>query len=102
MSTNLTDKEIVEMCYIVKSCTNMVDRRYQGKYDKDISEKCNKWCREHNINITHGSAYKELRHKSYYYVDKNIKDIIDKGADTYTLYENHYISDKQIVSKLLK
>ena len=57
MSTNLTDKEIVEMCYIVKSCTNMMDRRYQGKYDKDISEKCNKWCREHNINITHGSRY---------------------------------------------
>ena len=31
-----------------------------------------------------------------------IEDIIDKGVDTYTLYENHYISDKQIVSKLLK
>lgn len=95
-------KTIVELCFIVRSCENMLNSKYNGKYEQDVNTRCESFCKEHNINITHGSAYKELRHKSYYYVDRNINDIIAKGVDTYTLHENHYISDKQIVTKLLK
>lgn len=101
MNNTLSDKEIVEMCYIVISCTNMLDKRYKHKYDKDVSDECNKWCREHSINITHGSAYKELRHKTYYYINKNIQSIIKCGFDKYGLYKNKVVSDKQIVHKLL-
>ena len=68
---------------------------------KKIENKCKDFCSKHKINITHGSAFKELRHKLYYYISKNIDNIIKGDGDTYHLYEYGIITDKQIVNKLL-
>lgn len=60
------------------------------------------FCKYHNINVTHGSPYKELRHKYYYYLDKYIKNLLDNKTDLYKLRENHVITDKEIVDRILR
>ena len=47
-------KTIVELCYIVRSCENMLNSKYNGKYEQNVSTRCESFCKEHNINITHG------------------------------------------------
>lgn len=98
----MKDKEIRQLIMIVRSCKNNLNSKYNGEFDKQVSEVCNKFCRDHNINITHGSAYKELRHKSYYYINKCIDSIIYEFTDLYDLYKNNIVSSKDIVDKMLK
>lgn len=98
----MNNTDILELVFIVRSCSN----NYKNFKDDDsiikaCDKRCADFCSKHNINIVHGSAFKELRHKSYYYINKNIKSIVDNGNDIYQLYENKAISDKQIVSYLL-
>ena len=95
-------RNIIELIYLVRSCKNNLDKRHNHKFDERVNEICLKYCEKHNINITHGSAYNELRHKCYYYINKNIKSIIDNGIDIYELYKNKVIEPKTIVDKLLK
>lgn len=98
----MKDIDIRFLFSICNSCELNLDRRWNHKFDKDVSEICNKFCREHKINITHGSAYRELRHKMSYYKNKCINSIIDDGVDLYGLYKNHFIKDRDIVDKLFK
>lgn len=97
----MQSKDIRYLISICNSCKLNLDKRWNHKFDKDVSEVCNKFCREHNINITHGSAYNELRHKMYYFKNKCIQSIIKDGIDLYDLYKYKLISDKEIVQKLL-
>lgn len=69
-------KDIRYLISICNSCELNLNKRWNHKFDKDVSEICNKFCREHNINITHGSAYNELRHKRSYYKNKCVDSII--------------------------
>lgn len=98
----MTDANIQELIMIVKSI-QLNDSKTNNTYSSEgfVVRRCLNFCNDHDINITHGSAYKELRHKSYYYINKCIDSIIDKGIDLYGLRENHIISDKEIVDKLL-
>ena len=95
-------KDIIELFYLVISCTNNMNKKYNHRFDKQVENACLSFCNKHNINITHGSAYKELRHKTYYYRNKNIKSIINNGIDLYKLRKNKLISDTEIVDLLLK
>lgn len=98
----MTDKNIQELIMIVKSI-QLNDSKTNNSYSKEgfVIRRCLNFCTEHDINITHGSAYKELRHKSYYYINKCIDSIIEKGVDLYNLRTEHIISDKEIVDRLL-
>lgn len=98
----MSNNDIVEMFYLVISCKNNLDPRWNHKFDEVVEEKCNQFCERYKINITHGSAYKELRHKTYYYINKNIKSIIEDGNDLYGLREHKIIKDTDIVNKLIK
>ena len=98
----MTDDNIQELIMIVKSI-QLNDSKTNNTYSTQdfVIKRCEDFCSKYNINITHGSAYKELRHKSYYYIDKCLKNIINEQKDLYGLRENHIISDKEIVDKLL-
>ena len=56
---------------------------------------------QHRYRLVHRPRQQELRHKLYYYISKNIDNIIKGDGDTYHLYEYGIITDKQIVNKLL-
>lgn len=98
----MTEDNIKELIMIVKSI-QLNDLKSNNTYSIQdfVIKRCENFCKEHNINITHGSAYKELRHKSYYYIDKCLKSIINEQKDLYGLRETHIISDKEIVDRLL-
>ena len=97
----MENKDIREMYFIVESCKNNLSKKWNHQWDNDVENKCKDFCSKHKINITHGSAFKELRHKLYYYISKNIDNIIKGNGDIYHLYEYGIITDKQIVNKLL-
>ncbi len=94
---------IHELIMIVKSVENN-KKLYNKNYISDISviTRCENFCKKFNINITHGSAYNELRHKYYYYIDKYIKNLLENRTDLYNLRANHIISDKEIIDRLLR
>lgn len=98
----MEDKDIVELMYLVESCKNNLSPKFNHMFDDIVEDKCTGYCKSHNIKIVHGSAFKELRHKSYYYKDKNIESIINKGVDLYGLMKHHITTDKDIVDKLFK
>ena len=98
----MNNREILELVCLVKSCKNNLSKKYNGEYEEKVDEVCEKFCKKHNINITHGTAYKELRHKTYYYINKNIQSIADYGEDKYKLYKNGAISATAIVDYLLE
>lgn len=98
----MNNKDIQEMYFIVNSCKNNLHKKYNHQFDEQVNTKCEDFCKKHNINITHGSAFKELRHKLYYYIDKNIDGIIKGKGDIYGLYENGIILDKQIVERFIR
>ena len=99
----MTNDNIQELIMIVKSI-QLNNFKTNNTYSTQdfVIKRCEDFCDKYNINITHGSAYKELRHKSYYYIDKCINSIINNAVDLYGLRENHIITDKEIVDKLLK
>lgn len=96
----LEEKDIPRLIMFVKSCANNLQSKYKGQYDEMINQKCEDFCKEYNIKITHGSAYKELRHKSYYYLDKYFNTVLSEHKDLYQLRSLHIVSDKDIVDKL--
>ena len=98
----MKDKNIIEMFYLVQSCKNNLNPKWNHKFDKSVEESCKKFCKLNKINVTHGSAYKELRHKTYYYINKNIESIINTGVDLYSLRKHKLVTDEQIVDKLIK
>ena len=93
---------IVRMFYLVRSCQNNLDTRWNHKFDEQVENACLEFCNDYKINITHGSAFKELRHKTYYYKNRCITSIIDDGVDLYSLHENKLVSDSEIVTKLIQ
>lgn len=99
----MQDKDIQELIMIVTSVElnkNKYDKAYEFK--PGVIIRCKDFCKYHNINVTHGSPYKELRHKYYYYLDKYIKNLLDNKTDLYKLRENHVITDKEIVDRILR
>ena len=105
----MTDENIQELITIVKSCRltfkkNTFNRKYIDSYNYDevINKRCEDFCNLHNINITHGSAYKELSHKMYYYLDKYVQSFLTSRIDLYKLRTNHILSDTEIVDLVLK
>lgn len=98
----MNDRSVQELIMLVKSCKNNLNKKYNNEFDETVEEACNKFCKKHNINITHGSAYKELRHKSYYYKDKCINSIIYDFTDLYNLYAQKIITGSDVVDKMLK
>ena len=91
----MQDKDIQELIMIVTSVElnkNKYDKAYEFK--PEVIIRCKDFCKYHNINVTHGSPYKELRHKYYYYLDNK--------TDLYKLRENHVITDKEIVDRILR
>lgn len=98
----MSNDNILELMFIVKSCSNNLNPKWNHQFDEIVEKRCTDFCNKHSINITHGSAYKELQHKSYYYKDKCIKSIIDGNGDLYELYKNKIVTNKMIVDKLIK
>lgn len=98
----MDENDVIEMYYLVESCKNNMNPRWNHQFDEEIDVKCKDFCEKHNINVTHGSPFKELRHKTYYYINKNIKSIIEDGVDLYGLRSKSIIKDKDIVEKLIK
>lgn len=99
----MKDKDIQELFAIVKSIEASKNNCKQKKnYEKldFVVKRCEDFCREKSINITHGSAYRELKHKYYYYWDKYIAGIKDE-KDLYGLYENKIISSKDVLERIL-
>lgn len=98
----MNNKVIQELMCIVKS-VELNKKYYKGyEFSEKVVKRCEDFCKLHNINITHGSAYRELKHKSYYYKDKYVINLLDKGTDLYELRKTGAITDKEIVDKLLK
>ena len=97
----MNNRQILRLVSLVKSCTNNLNKKYNGKFIDQVNNVCTEFCNENNIKITHGTAYKELRHKCYYYINKNIMSIITTAEDIYKLRYNKFIEDKQIVDKLI-
>ena len=98
----MNNTDIMELICIVRSCSNNYKKFINNaEIVKACDKRCFDFCSKHNIKITHGSAFKELRHKSYYYINKNIKSIALKGNDLYQLYENKIISSNEVVDYLL-
>lgn len=98
----MTGSAVRELIMIVKSI--QLNIKKDSKYlDKDfVKARCENFCKDNNINITHGSAYKELRHKYYYYTNKCINSIIYDRVDLYEVRKYNIISDKLIVDTLLE
>ena len=99
----MTDENIQELISIVNSI-KLGKKNYNSGYETldFVVERCEKFCSEHNINITHGSAYKELKHKSYYYKDKYVNNLLDNRSDLYNLYTNHIMSGNEIVERIFR
>ena len=99
----MTDENIQELISIVNS-VELSKKTYNNNYETldFVVERCEKFCSEHNINITHGSAYKELKHKSYYYKDKYVNNLLYNRSDLYNLYTNHIMSGNEIVERIFR
>ena len=99
----MTDENIQELISIVNSI-ELGKKNYNSGYETldFVVERCEKFCSEHNINITHGSAYKELKHKYYYYKDKYVNNLLDNRSDLYNLYTNHIMSGNEIVERIFR
>ena len=99
----MTDENIQELISIVNSI-ELSKKTYNNNYETldFVVERCEKFCSEHNINITHGSAYKELKHKSYYYKDKYVNNLLDNRSDLYNLYTNNILSGNEIVERIFR
>lgn len=99
----MTDENIQELISIVNSI-ELSKKTYNNNYETldFVVERCDKFCSEHNINITHGSAYKELKHKSYYYKDKYVNNLLDNRSDLYNLYTNNILSGNEIVERIFR
>lgn len=99
----LTNKQVKELLSFVRSVEhNKKTYTKDHELEEYVATRSKELCEEYGFNITHGSAYKELRHKSYYYKDKYFKTIINEHIDLYGLREAHIITDKEIVNKLLE
>lgn len=98
----MKDKNIQELICIVNSIEKS-KRNYKNYETLDfVVDRCEKFCKKHNINITHGSAYKELKHKSYYYKDKYVKNLLNNKTDLYNLYTSRVISGNEIMDRILR
>lgn len=98
----MNDEAVRELVALAKSCANNRDKRYNHQFDDLIEFKCQNLCIKYEINITHGSAYNEVRHKYHYYIDKYIKNLITNRTDLYELRRHCLLSDKEIIKKILK
>lgn len=98
----MTNKELYELVMLAKSARNNMQRKYKGQFNDQVEIRCKEFCNEHNINITHGSAYKEVCHKFYYYVDKYVDNLNKTRTDLYNFRKNHILTDKEILDKLIK
>lgn len=98
----MKDKNIQELICIVNSIEKSKKnyKNYETLYF--VVDRCEKFCKKHNINITHGSAYKELKHKSYYYKDKYVKNLLNNKTDLYNLYTSRVISGNEIMDRILR
>lgn len=99
----MTDENIQELISIVNS-VELSKKTYNNNYETldFVVQRCEKFCKDNNINITHGSAYKELKHKSYYYKDKYINNLLDNRGDLYNLYTNNILSGNEIVERIFR
>lgn len=98
----MNDKVIQELICIVQS-VELSKRRWKNyEFTPNVITRCKDFCTEYDINITHGSAYRELKHKSYYYKDKYIANLLNNKTDLYGLRKANVISDKEIVDRILK
>lgn len=98
----MKDKNIQELICIVNSIEKS-KKNYKNYETLDfVVDRCEKFCKKHNINITHGSAYKELKHKSYYYKDKYVNNLLENKSDLYNLYTDHIISGNEIMGRILR
>lgn len=98
----MKDKNIQELICIVNSIEKS-KKNYENYETLDfVVDRCEKFCKKHNINITHGSAYKELKHKSYYYKDKYVKNLLNNKTDLYNLYTSRVISGNEIMDRILR
>lgn len=98
----MKDKNIQELICIVNSIEKS-KKNYKNYETLDfVVDRCEKFCKKHNINITHGSTYKELKHKSYYYKDKYIKNLLNNKTDLYNLYTSRVISGNEIMDRILR
>lgn len=98
----MKDKNIQELICIVNSIEKS-KKNYKNYETLDfVVDRCEKFCKKHNINITHGSAYKELKHKSYYYKDKYVNNLLENKSDLYNLYTDHIISGNEIMDRILR
>lgn len=98
----MKDEEIQELVALAKSCFNNRNKKYNHQFDELIEFKCQNFCIKYEFNITHGSAYNEVRHKYHYYIDKYIKNLLENRTDLYKLRECCLLTDKEIVKKILK
>ena len=99
----MTDENIQELISIVNSI-ELGKKNYNSDYEKldFVVDRCESFCKQHGINITHGSAYKELKHKSYYYKDKYVNNLLDSRSDLYNLYTNHIMGGNEIVERIFR
>lgn len=99
----MTDENIQELISIVNS-VELSKKTYNNNYETldFVVQRCEKFCKDNNINITHGSAYKELKHKSYYYKDKYINNLLLNKSDLYNLYTNNILSGNEIVERIFR
>lgn len=98
----MKDEAIQELVALAKSCFNNKAKKYNHQFDELIEFKCQNFCIKYEFNITHGSAYNEVRHKYHYYIDKYIKNLIENRTDLYGLRKCCLLTDKEIVKKILK
>ena len=98
----MKDKELYELMMLAKSAKNNMQRKYKGCFNEQVESRCQQFCKDHNINVTHGSAYKEVCHKFYYYQDKYVDNLVKTRNDLYSFRKNHILSDKEILDKLIK
>lgn len=99
----MTDENIQELISIINSI-ELSKKNYNNSYETldFVVARCENFCKQHNINITHGSAYKELKHKSYYYKDKYINNLLANKSDLYNLYTNNILSGNEIVERIFR
>ena len=98
----MTDEQIQELVATAISCANNKNKKYNHYFDDSIENKCKELCLKYKFNITHGSAYNEVRHKYHYYIDKYIKNLLENRTDLYGLRKCCLLTDKEIIKKILK
>lgn len=95
----MKDRDIQELFATLKSCEN---NRKLGLSQGPLEARCQELCNKNNWNISHGTAFKEVRHKYYYYRTKYIEGVLKNREDKWSLYKNHYITSKEIVDSIFK